>query len=403
MALPTTEIKFDTTFIGRIPVLTGPKNYDVWSKQIVSTLSAYSVWEFVDGTLTYASLPAGQNLADRQQKWKLLDKHILGLMASTIDDSLLSHVIYDWADPATFPSISKALWDKLKALFGTTGFAAIFRLFKQVSGRHIHISHAQQDINETMSFFDQMTQADLNLPQTFHAMILLNNLPNEYNNLASTIVQTLEVANFDIDHVSSRILMEMDLRATCKPLHARISHAESEDPSSSLINRTNVIRCGPPNQNQWRNQTPSYQRLSNQHQYQSPTGGYQNQQSGNRNPNQNQQKGKCPARSKQPGKGQKKEWFKKRQDNKGKAPARANEHVSFANEVQMEEGQVDEGLASRFIDHLGDQEMDDATSASSIQAYARWGDRDEDEDNGINVAGPSRQPFRFPSFKESPF
>jgi hypothetical protein len=257
MALPTTEIKFDTTFIGCIPVLTGPKNYDVWSKRIVSTLSAYSVWEFVDGTLTYASLPAGQDLADRQQKWKLLDKHILGLMASTIDDSLLSHVIYDWADPATFPSISKALWDKLKALFGTTGFAAIFRLFKQVSGRHIRISHAQQDINETMSLFDQMTQAGLNLPQTFRAMILLNNLPSEYNTLASTIIQTLEVANFDINHVSSRILMEMDLRATRKPLHAWISHAESEDPSS-LINRTNVIRRGLPNQNQWQNQTPSY-------------------------------------------------------------------------------------------------------------------------------------------------
>jgi hypothetical protein len=262
MALPTTEIKFDTTFIGRIPVLTGPKNYDVWSKRIVSTLSAYSVWEFVDGTLTYASLPAGQDLADRQQKWKLLDKCILGLMASTIDDSLLSHVIYDWADPATSPSISKALWDKLKALFGTTGFAAIFRLFKQVSGRHIHISHAQQDINETMSLFDQMTQAGLNRPQTFRAMILLNNLRSEFNTLTSTIVQTLEVANFDIDHVSSHILMEMDLRATHKPLHAWISHAESEDPSS-LINRTNVIRRGPPNQNQWRNQTPSYQRLIN--------------------------------------------------------------------------------------------------------------------------------------------
>jgi hypothetical protein len=34
----------------------------------------------------------------------------------------------------------------------------------------------------------------------------------------------------------------------------------------------------------------------------------------------------------------------------------------------MEEGQVDEDLASRFIDYLEDQEMDDAASASSIQA-----------------------------------
>jgi hypothetical protein len=143
-----------------------------------------------------------------------------------------------------------------------------------VLGRHIRISHAQQDINETMSLFDQMTQASLNLPQTFCAMILLNNLPSKYNTLASTIVQTLKVANFDIDHVSSHILMVMDLRATCKPLHAWISHAKSEDPSSS-INRTNVIRCAPPNQNQWWNQTPSYQRPSNQQQYQPPAGGYQ--------------------------------------------------------------------------------------------------------------------------------
>ena len=139
MALPTTKIKFDNTFfIGCISVLNGSKNYDVWSKRIISTLSAYSVGEFVDGTLIYAVLPMGADLADHQQKWKLLDKHILGLMASMIDDLLLSHVVYDWADPAMFPSISKALWDKLKTLFGTTGFAAIFHLFKPVSSKHVH-------------------------------------------------------------------------------------------------------------------------------------------------------------------------------------------------------------------------------------------------------------------------
>ena len=402
MALPTNEIKFDSTFIGRIPVLTGSKNYDVWSKRIISTLSAYSVWEFVDGTLTYAALPVGADLADRQQKWQLLDKCILGLMASTIDDSLLTHVVYEWANPLTFPSISKALWDKLKTLFGTTGFAAVFRLFKQVSSKHIRIQHAQTDINETMSLFDQMTQAGLDLPQTFRAMILLNNLPSEYNSLASTIVQTITVANFDMQHVTAAILMEMDLRATRKPLHARISTVqESEDPSS-LINRTNVIRRGPPNQNQWRNQTPSYQKSSNQPHQPSP-GGYHNQQSGPRNTNQNQKKGKGPAKSKQPGKGQKKDWFNQRQGNKGKAPARANEHVSFANEVQMEGEDVD--LASRFIDHLEDQEMDDAISITSNQAYAGWGDRD-DEDDGMMVAGPSNlyqgRPFQPLFLREAP-
>ena len=127
-----------------------------------------------------------------------------------------------------------------------------------------------------MSLFDQMTQAGLDLPQTFCAMILFNNLPPKYNSLTSTIVQTITIANFDMQHVTAAILMEMDLRTTRKPLHAQISAIqESEDPSS-LINRTNVIRCGPPNQNQWRNQTPSYQKPSNQPHQPSP-GSYHNQ------------------------------------------------------------------------------------------------------------------------------
>ena len=134
-----------------------------------------------------------------------------------------------------------------------------------------------------------------------------------------------------------------------------------------MINWTNVIRCGPPNQNQWRNQTPSYQRPSIQPHQPSP-GGYHNQQSGPCNTNQNQKKGKGPVKSKQSGESQKKEWFNQQQGNKGKAPTRANEHVSFANEVQMEAEDVD--LASRFVDYFEDQEMDDLRSTSSNHAHA---------------------------------
>jgi len=117
MALPTSKIKFDTNLISCIPILTGQDNYDMWWLRIQTTLSAYSVWEFVDSTLTYA---AQADAAD-WLKWKLLDKRVLGLMASTISNSLLMHVNYEWMDPIVCPSILKALWDILKGLFWDCG------------------------------------------------------------------------------------------------------------------------------------------------------------------------------------------------------------------------------------------------------------------------------------------
>ena len=103
MALPTSEVKFDTNLISHIPILTGQDNYNIWQLQIQTTLFAYFMWEFVDGTLTYT---AQADTADRL-KWKLLDKQVLGLMASTINDSLLTHVNYEWADLVVCPSIRR--------------------------------------------------------------------------------------------------------------------------------------------------------------------------------------------------------------------------------------------------------------------------------------------------------
>ena len=69
----------------------------------------------------------------------------------------------------------------------------------------------------------------------------------------------------------------------------------------------------------------------------------------------------------------------------------------------MEGEDVD--LASRFIDHLEDQEMDDMVSIASNQAHAGWGDCD-DEDDGMMVAGPSNlyqgRPFQPLFLREAP-
>ena len=105
-ALTTSEIKIDSQILSHIPILVGQSNYSIWHVKIRNTLSAYGVWEIVEGTNTYA----GTLVAD-QEKWKLLDRCMLGLITSTLDDTLINHVSYTWAPlvGATVPTFWRFL------------------------------------------------------------------------------------------------------------------------------------------------------------------------------------------------------------------------------------------------------------------------------------------------------
>ena len=173
-------------------------------------------------------------------------------MASTLSDSLINHVNYEWTPlvgsaPATFPFVAKVLMDKLHVLFGTTGLAGQFLLFHKAMWIRVKPPTANENISALMQLFDQVKQAGLDLPRSFCAMILLFHLPDEMFNLASTVMQTVAVPSFDMETIASRILAEMDLWAMCQPLASRISAVASEEPSA---NRTNIIWHGPPPQNQ---------------------------------------------------------------------------------------------------------------------------------------------------------
>ena len=55
--LPTsTELKIDSTIMQHIPVLKGQSNYSIWKTCVQSTLQAYLVFEFVDGSLLYTAM-----------------------------------------------------------------------------------------------------------------------------------------------------------------------------------------------------------------------------------------------------------------------------------------------------------------------------------------------------------
>ena len=254
-ALTTSEIKIDGQILSCIPILVGQSNYSIWLVKIRNTLSAYGVWEIIEGTNTYAS-----TIAADQEKWKLLDRRVLGLIASTLNDSLINHVTYTWAPPVgaatpTFPSVAKALMNKLHTLFGITGLAGQFLLFHRVMRIRVKTQTANENISALIQLFDQLCQAGLDLPQSFHTLILLSHLPDDMFTITSTITQTIAVANFNLETVASRILAEIDLQATHQPLASRISAVQSEDASA---HRITLIRHGPPPQNQWKGQTSSY-------------------------------------------------------------------------------------------------------------------------------------------------
>ena len=86
-------------------------------EDVIYTLQFLSVWGFINGSITHDAIATGD-----QTKWITIDKRVCGIIANTLNDSLLHNVSYDYASTAIgapfHPYIAKAIWDKMATLFG---------------------------------------------------------------------------------------------------------------------------------------------------------------------------------------------------------------------------------------------------------------------------------------------
>ena len=140
------DFKVDNTILSQIPIFKGPSNYSIWSARIQSTLQSLSVWGFINGSIIH------DTTATRDQtKWITINKRVCGIIANTLNESLLHNVSYDYAFTTTrapsHPSIAKAIWDKMTMLFNSQGLSGWFHLFHQALGLEIHTYSANKDIN----------------------------------------------------------------------------------------------------------------------------------------------------------------------------------------------------------------------------------------------------------------
>jgi hypothetical protein len=196
-------------------VLTGIKNYSQWSHQVRALLTMAGWWNIVDGVSTHA----GQADPAAQATWIANDQQSQAMIAIFIHSNL-QHYQKDHHVPVgniTHPSMSEALWTTLCQLYSPTGVTVQYDGFSRaikftISDHSRNAEDMPNQINHLVNIFNEMSTAGLTLPDNLKAMILLNTLPHSYKTTTSTIVQTVTMANFTMDHIIPLIISELQLR-----------------------------------------------------------------------------------------------------------------------------------------------------------------------------------------------
>ena len=249
-----TNFEPNNTIIACVPILKGPISFPIWSVHMQSVLQSLSVWGFIDRTCTFVNTIIGN-----QEKWKVVNKRVCGIIANTLTDALVHNVSYDYANLAICISVSKTVWDRMTALFASHGLAGQFHMFHQAQRVTVRPQTVSEDINHLTNLFNQIAAANLTLPESFKVMFILEQLPTEFYNFCSTVALTTEPAQFMVDTIMTKILAEVSMLSSKCSLKSHISQVETTVPEvhDSSVNWMSVIQKGPPNFNKWRPQRGS--------------------------------------------------------------------------------------------------------------------------------------------------
>jgi hypothetical protein len=142
------------------------------------------------------------------------------------------------------------LWTTLHQLYSPTGVTGQYYSFSHtikytISDHTCNTKDMPNQINHLVNIFNEMSTASFMLPDNLKAMILLNTLPHSYKTTTSTIVQTVTMANFTMDHMIPLIIAELQLHhaMNSQSLIQGLSAGPSQPPTKA--NRTNTIQHAP--------------------------------------------------------------------------------------------------------------------------------------------------------------
>ncbi|BET02189.1 Hydra magnipapillata [Nesidiocoris tenuis] len=183
--------------VNKIAVL-GRDNFDTWRIQIEAVLTKSDLWEYVDGSIVKPTQPEEEIRRWERQDRKARSELILAIKASELKQIKSCKT-------------ANELWIKLHSIFASKGPARTASLLKQLTQCRMKIGEdAREFVNNFFDLVDKLHELDIEINDKLLAILLLNSLPEEFENFRCAIESRDELPRTELLRI--KILEESDSR-----------------------------------------------------------------------------------------------------------------------------------------------------------------------------------------------
>lgn len=171
----------------RIEML-GKENYETWKIHMESVLVVHDGWDYVTGRKPKPQEGTAGSNADAIRAWEREDQKAKAKILLAIRPSELKQV----KDCVT----SRDVWNKLRSIYQSSGPARKATMLRQLARHKMGDSEDARDhLRKFFDTTDKLQEMDVIIPLDLLSVLLLNSLPQAYENFRCAIESRDELLN----------------------------------------------------------------------------------------------------------------------------------------------------------------------------------------------------------------
>ena len=175
------------------------ENYHEWKFNMKMVLIGKDLWEIVEGT---ELMPTTRD-ANRLSKFRKRENQALALICLSVSPSLQIYV--------RSAKTGKEAWDSLAKRFEEKTLTRIISYRRQLYSTRMVSGSMIDHVNNLKTISERLESLDDGVAEKDLVMILISSLPENYNNLITTL-ETLKQEDLTWDYVRDRVISEYERR-----------------------------------------------------------------------------------------------------------------------------------------------------------------------------------------------